>query len=122
MDDAVDHRGGDGLVSEDPAPTAEGQVRGQDQRGVFIAARDELEEQVRSVLLDGEVADLVDDDQPVTAKPCELARQLSLPVGVGEAGNPVRRRCEENSVPFPCEAPQVLWRSYAGCGSRLRVA
>ena len=67
VDDAVDHRGGDGLVTEDAAPAAEGQVAGQDQGGVFVAGRDELEEQVRGVLLDGQVADLVDDDQPVAA-------------------------------------------------------
>lgn len=59
MDDAVDHRGGDGLVAEDVAPAGEWQVRCQDQRGVFVAGRDELEEQVRGVLLEREVADLV---------------------------------------------------------------
>jgi hypothetical protein len=31
VDDPVDHRGGDGLVAEDAAPTAEGQVGGEDQ-------------------------------------------------------------------------------------------
>ena len=61
--DAVDHRRGDGLVAEDVAPAGERQVAGQDERGVFVAGRDELEEQVRGVLLDGEVADLIDDDQ-----------------------------------------------------------
>ena len=53
VDDAVDHRCGDGLVTEDAAPAAEGQVRGQDQRGVFVAGGDELEEQVRGVLFEG---------------------------------------------------------------------
>jgi hypothetical protein len=37
VDDAVDHRGGDGLVAEDAAPAAERQVAGEDQRGVFVA-------------------------------------------------------------------------------------
>jgi hypothetical protein len=37
VDDAVDHRGGDGLVAEDAAPAAERQVGGQDQGGVFVA-------------------------------------------------------------------------------------
>jgi len=32
---------------------------------VFVAGRDALEEQVRGVLLKGEVADFVDDDQPI---------------------------------------------------------
>jgi hypothetical protein len=37
VDDAVDHGGGDGLVTEDAAPAAEGQVGGQDEGGVFVA-------------------------------------------------------------------------------------
>ena len=36
---------------------------------MFVAAADGLEEQVRSVLFEGEVADLVDDDEPVAAQP-----------------------------------------------------
>jgi hypothetical protein len=61
VDDAVDHRGRDDLVTEDVAPAGEGQVGGQDQRGVFVAAGDELEEQVGRVLFEGDVANLVDD-------------------------------------------------------------
>ena len=60
MDDAVDHRGGDGLVAEHAAPAAERQVGGQDEGGVLIAGGDELEEEVRGVLFEGQVADLVD--------------------------------------------------------------
>lgn len=37
VNDAVDHRGGDGLIPEDPAPTGERQVRGEDQRRVLVA-------------------------------------------------------------------------------------
>ena len=40
VDDAVDHRGRHDLVTEDVAPAGEGQVGGQDQRGVFVAAGD----------------------------------------------------------------------------------
>ena len=53
VDDAVDHGCGDDLVSEDSAPAGEGQVAGQDQGGVFVAGRDELEEQVGGVLFEG---------------------------------------------------------------------
>src|SRR5215211_3353547 len=53
VDDAVDHGGGDGLVAEDVSPAGEGQVAGEDQRGVFVAAGDELEEQVGGVLFEG---------------------------------------------------------------------
>jgi hypothetical protein len=58
--DAVDHRCGDDLVAEDVAPPGEGQVRRQDQRGVFVAAGDQLEKQVRGVLFEGDVADFID--------------------------------------------------------------
>ena len=67
VDDPVDHRGGDDLVAEHVAPAGEGQVAGEDERGVFVADADELEEQVRGVLLEGDVADLVDDDEAVAA-------------------------------------------------------
>jgi hypothetical protein len=60
--DAVDHRGSDDLVAEHVAPAGEGQVRGQDQRGVFVAAGDRLEEQAGGVLFEGDVADFVDDE------------------------------------------------------------
>ena len=59
VDDAVDHRGGDDLVSEYVTPASEGQVRCQDQRGMFVTTRDELEEQIRRVLLERNVADFV---------------------------------------------------------------
>jgi hypothetical protein len=58
---------GDDLVTEDPAPATERQVAGEDQGGVFVAGRHELEEQIRGVLFEGQVADVVDDDQPVAA-------------------------------------------------------
>jgi hypothetical protein len=74
VDDAVDHGGSDGLVAEDPAPAAERQVAGEDQRRVLVAGGDELEEQVCGVLLERKVADLIDDDQPVASQPGELLR------------------------------------------------
>ena len=58
--DPVDHGCGDGLVTENRSPAGERQVRGEDQGGVFVAGGHELEEQVRGVLLEGQVADLVD--------------------------------------------------------------
>ena len=43
---AVEDRGGDHAVAEDVAPSAEALVAGQDHRAAFVAAADELEEQV----------------------------------------------------------------------------
>jgi hypothetical protein len=72
VDDAVDHGCGDGLFSEHSGPAGERQVTGQDEGGVLVAGGDELEEQVRGVLLERQVADFVDDDQPVAAEPGQL--------------------------------------------------
>jgi len=52
--DPVDH-GGDGVAAEGFTPSAEGQVAGRDEGGVFVSAGDELEEQVRCLGLEGEV-------------------------------------------------------------------
>ncbi len=60
VDEAVDHRGDDDDVAEDLAPAAEDFVAGHDQAGAFVAGRDELEEQVRGLVLERDVADLVD--------------------------------------------------------------
>jgi len=57
--DAVDHRGRDGGVAENLAPEPEGEVARHDERRVFVAGRDELEEQVRGVLIEWDVADFV---------------------------------------------------------------
>ena len=67
VDDAVDHGGGDGVVTEDFAPSAEWQVAGQDQGGVFVSAGDELEEQVRCFGFEWEVPDFVHDQERVAA-------------------------------------------------------
>ena len=75
VNDSVDHRGGHDVVTEDVAPSGEGEVAGQDQRGVFVTAGDELEEQIRGVLLERDVTDFVDDDQAVTAELHEFLGQ-----------------------------------------------
>jgi hypothetical protein len=60
VDESVDHRGGDGVVSEDFAPSGR-TLAGHDQGCSFVAGRDELEEQVRGFVFEGDVADFVDD-------------------------------------------------------------
>jgi len=77
---AVDHCCGDDLVAEDVAPAGEGQVAGQDQRGVFVAGGDELVEQVGCVLLEGNVADFVDlcgnPHRSIYAEPATMPRAV----------------------------------------------
>jgi hypothetical protein len=52
VDVRCDHCGGDGLVAEHVAPAGEGQVAGQDQGGVLVAAGDELEGQFSGVFFE----------------------------------------------------------------------
>ena len=67
VDDSVDHRRGDGGLAEDLSPAGERQVGGQDDRGLLVSGGDELEEQVGRFGVEGDVADLVDDDESVAA-------------------------------------------------------
>ena len=88
VDEPVDHGGGDDVVAEDLAPAAERLVAGDDEAGSLVAGGDELEEQVGGFGLEGDVADLVDDQQRVAAEADELGLQPPGVVGVGEAGDP----------------------------------
>src|SRR5207249_9293129 len=65
VDESVDQGGGDHRVAEDLAPLLEAAVGGDDDRAAFVAAGDEREEEIRGLAFEGEVADLVDDEQVV---------------------------------------------------------
>ena len=99
VDEAVDHGGGDDVVAEHFAPAAEGFVGGDDQRGPFVAGGDQLEEQVGGFGFEGDVADLVDDEQRVAAQPGELVLEAAGVVGVGEPGDPFGGGGEQDPVP-----------------------
>ena len=58
--EAIKDGGGDGAIAvEDSGPLFKGSVGGDDDRTAFVALTDDLEEQVGSALIDGQVADLV---------------------------------------------------------------
>ena len=64
VEEAVEHGGGNGGVAvEDGGPLFEGFVGGQDDGAAFVAGTDDLEEQIGSALVDGQVADFVEDEQ-----------------------------------------------------------
>ena len=63
MQEAVEDGRREHVVAEDGAPLADGLVRRDEEAAPLVAPRDELEEQVRSALLEGQVAELVDDQQ-----------------------------------------------------------
>jgi hypothetical protein len=89
VDEPVDHGCCNDFVTEHLAPAAERLVGSDDQGGAFVARGDELEEQVRRFGLERDVADLVDDEQRIAAKPGQLGLQGAGVVGVGEPGDPL---------------------------------
>ena len=62
--DAVDDRGGHVSVVEHLAPPSELQVRGEHHAPLLVGIRDDLEQESGPVDVDGQIAQLVDDQQP----------------------------------------------------------
>ena len=57
MDEAIDGGGGEGIVVvEDVSPISESAVGGYDDGTTFIPVRDDLEQQLSALLVDGEIA------------------------------------------------------------------
>ena len=101
VDEPVDHRGGDDGISEHFAPATERFVRRDDQAGAFVARRDELEEEVRGVGFEGDVADLVDDEERHASEariPMPVARWV-LPVPGGPRNTMLDRSAMKSRVP-----------------------
>src|SRR5665213_3884630 len=94
MHDPVDHRGRDGLVAEYLTPPPEREVAREDQRRVFVAGGDELEEQVRGVLIEWDVAHLVADQDAVATQSGQLRGELAVRVSFLQSGDPAGRGVE----------------------------
>jgi hypothetical protein len=99
VDEAVDDGGGDDLVGEDVAPAAEGPVAGEDGGGGLVAGRDQVEDQVGGAGVEGDVADLVDDQQRDPGQAAQFGLEAVAVVGAGQAHHPVRGGGEGDLVP-----------------------
>ena len=75
-----------------------GRLRGDDDRAFLVAGGHELEEQVRRIVVERDVADLVDDDQLVAADLLQLDLELTGVVGGGQPGDPVAGGVEQDRV------------------------
>jgi hypothetical protein len=95
---AVEDRGGDHAVTEDFPPGAEALVAGQDHGPTLVATADELEEQVGSLPIDGQIADLIDDQQPRRCVELELVVELALGHGLGQGADEVSCGGEEDPI------------------------
>ena len=103
VQEAVEQRGGDDLVAEDPAPLLEALVGGEDGRGGLVAPVDELEEEGGSALGHREIADLVDDQQRRVGEgleaPVEVTGSPGLLEGVDEFGQGAGRTSSSDGTP-----------------------
>ena len=61
--EAVEEGGGHLGIAEDARPFAEGEVGGDDYRGALVEPADQVEQQLAARLGEGQVAELVEDDE-----------------------------------------------------------
>ena len=123
VDDAVDDRGGHVPVAEHVAPSAGLEVRGGGDAAGLVAVRAGLEQEPGPVDVDGQVAQLVDDQQPGAAYRAQL-RVEPAPMPSQTLGDKLRRVYDEidewRSRPLESEYPYVfvdgVWhkRSWGG--------
>ena len=88
--DAVYDRGGHVPVSEHVAPPAGLEVRGEDDAAGLVAVRAGLEQEPGPVDVDGQVAELVDDDQPGPAYRFKLLVETVLVLGLPQPHDQAR--------------------------------
>ena len=80
MEQSVQQRRGDDGIAEYVAPFSKATVRGEDHRPALIARVDELEEQIAAAVDDGQIADLIDDQQRGPAEEPNALLQSAFPV------------------------------------------
>lgn len=65
VSEAVEHGGGHLGVSEHLRPIGEGEIGGDQKRGVFVELADQVEEQLTAGLAERQIAEFVDHDEIV---------------------------------------------------------
>ena len=98
---AIENGGGHHRVAEDRAPLPDGAVRGDQHAAALVSAGDELEEQVRRIRVERQVAELVDDQQLRLGEEGEPFLEPGVGMRLGEAGDQRRGRDEEHRVVLP---------------------
>ena len=82
----VEERCGHLGVAEDRGPFAEGEVGGDDDRGALVETADEVEEELPAGLREGQIAELVEDDE---VEPVEVVREAARLAAAGLGLEPV---------------------------------
>ena len=99
VQEPIDECGGHDLVAQDLAPLLEPFVGREHGGCALVAAVDELEEEHRAGLADGQVADLVDDQERGIGEDFEAASQLAGGLGFFERGDEVGQSAVVDSAP-----------------------
>ena len=60
---SIEQRGGHLGVAEDARPFAEGEIRGDNDRGALVEPADEVEQELTAGLGEGQIAELIEDDE-----------------------------------------------------------
>lgn len=94
----VEQRRSHHAVAEHVAPFTDAAIGRRDDRAALVAGVDELEEQIATVGADGQVADLVDDEQAVTGKEAHALRQVALSLGLGHRVGDLGQRAEVDAL------------------------
>lgn len=89
MKESVEDRGGEDVVAEDGSPFGEMLVACDDRGALLVSAADQLEEHVGFVAVEGEVSDLVYDQQRWAHEVRELPGEPVCCVGGFELSNEV---------------------------------
>src|SRR5712692_1950509 len=86
MGEAVEERCGHLGVAEDGGPFGEGEIGGDDDRGALVETADEVEEELAAGLREGQIAELVEDEE---VEPDELVGDAALSLRAGLGLEPV---------------------------------
>ena len=98
VEQPVEQRGGDDGIAEDVAPFGKAAVGGEDHGAAFVAGVDELEKQIAAAGHDGQVADLVDDQQRGAGKEPDALVQTAFALGAGELAEQVGQGAEVDAA------------------------
>ncbi len=85
VEESVEEGRRDVRVSEDVAPFGEASVLSEDHRAFFVSRIDDLEEQARAALRDGQATDFIDDEQRGPREEADFFGEPALAFGFGEA-------------------------------------
>ena len=99
VEQPVQQCGGHDLVVQDLSPLLEALVRGDDGRGMLVAAVDELEEQDGAAAGDREVADLVHDQERGVGEGLEAVVEPSGGLGFLKRVDEFRQRSVVDPAP-----------------------